>query len=235
MEKNTDIKPHIGRVLRLRREALELTPADVFKAIHIRADFIEAIEALNTAALPSVGYVLGYVRAYANFMGLDGADAVARYKTDSQIPQNLGMRSTPHFVPQKKIKLPRGFIPALGVIGFAVMLSVWYGGNVTTEAAAPIIATVNTLDDTQTEQTTFDPNMVTLKATAPSWVQIKDAAGKTVISRIFITGESYSAPKGSKLSISVRDAGAVDILIGTENAGPLGTQGTPIKDLPFPE
>ncbi len=231
----TEATSHIGKELRARREVLELTPTDIFEATHIRADYVQAIEALNTDALPSIGYVLGYVRTYANFLGLKGDDAVARYKIDSQIPENLGMRATPHFVPKKKIKLPRGFVPALGVMGFTIMLGVWYGGNVSTVASEPTIATVNSIDATKTEDTVFDPNMITLRANAPSWVQIKDASGKTVISRIFVTGESYSAPKGSKLSISVRDAGAVDIIVGQDNAGPMGDAGTPIKDLPFPE
>lgn len=226
---------HIGKGLRARREELELDPSDIYNATHIRSDYVEAIETLNIDALPSIGYVLGYVRTYANFLGLNGEDAVARYKVDSQIPENLGMRATPHFVPKKKIKLPRGFVPALGVMGFTIMLGVWYGGNVTTVASEPTIATVNTIDATKTEDTVFDPNMITLRANAPSWVQIKDAQGKTVISRIFVTGESYSAPKGSKLSISVRDAGAVDIIVGQDNAGPMGDAGTPVKDLPFPE
>jgi cytoskeletal protein RodZ len=226
---------HIGTELRARREALELSPADIYEATHIRADYVEAIETLNIEALPSIGYVLGYVRTYAKFLGMNGDTAVARYKVDSEVPDNLGRRAIPHFVPKKKIKLPRGFVPALGVIGFVVMIGVWYGGNVSTVASDPAIATVNTIDADKTEETVFDPNMITLRANAPSWVQIKDAQGKTVISRIFVTGESYSAPKGSKLSISVRDAGAVDIYVGQTNAGPMGEAGTPIRDLPFPE
>lgn len=235
MNVETDAITHIGTDLRTRREALELSPQDVFDAIHIRADFIEAIESLNADALPSIGYVLGYVRTYAKFLGLNGDEAVARYKIDSQVPENLGMRATPHFVPKKKIKLPRGFVPALGVIGFSIMIGVWYGGNVSTVASEPSITTVTSIDADKTEETVFDPNMITLRANAPSWVQIKDAQGKTLISRIFVTGESYSAPKGSKLSISVRDAGAVDIFVGEVNAGPMGEAGTPVKDLPFPE
>lgn len=225
---------HIGHVLRDRRMALDLTPQDVFEAIHLRVDYIRAIETLNADALPSIGYVLGYVRSYAKFLGLNADESVARYKAEIAAPENICVSHLPHFVPKNKIKLPRGFIPALGVLGFAVMLSVWYGGTMASQAANPALLSVDSQTDTQMKEAPIDPNLVTLKASAPSWVQVTDGKGKTIISRIFVTGETYSAIRGSDLTFSVRDAGAVDIYIGKENLGALGEMGQALKDVPFP-
>jgi len=77
--------------------------------------------------------------------------------------------------------------------------------------------------------------MITVKAIAPSWVQIKDAEGKSIISRVFVSGERYSVPKNSLLTISVRDAGAVELFVGQESRGALGPQGEPLRDMPFPD
>lgn len=225
---------HIGQDLRARRRELDLSPTEIYDSIHIRADYISAIENLDTESLPSTGYVLGFVRSYASFVGMDPAEAVRRYKDDIEAPQNLAVRKIPHFVPKNKIKLPRGFVPALGVLGFAVMLGVWYGGNVSIEASDPAVLTVNSLDGTEPESTVIDPNLITLKAVAPSWIQVKDADGNMIVNRIFVTGEGYSAPRGSELTFSVRDGGAIEIHAGTENYGPIGTQGEPIKSMPFP-
>ncbi len=224
---------HIGESLRARRRVLDLSIEDVTDGTHIRPEFLNAIETLDIERLPSVGYVLGYVRTYANFIGMDGADAVARYKADSAVPQNLGMRDRPHFVPKRRMRLPRGLIPALGVIGFAVMLGVWYGGNNQTVASEPAVAPVSTLSGEVSETQAADPNLITLTATAPSWIEVKSPSGRTLVSRIFVTGERYTAPKSSGYTISVRDSGAVSLSVGARDYGPLGVAGEPLRDAPL--
>jgi len=94
---------HIGSELRARREAMGKSQAEVASALKMQPSYIRAIETLDVDALPSIGYALGYVRAYAGFTGLDGAQAVTRYKADSAAPEDLGRRKMPHFVPKTKI------------------------------------------------------------------------------------------------------------------------------------
>ncbi len=227
---------HIGTELRHAREALGLTPADVAEATRIQQNYITAIETLAKSELPSIGYVLGYVRSYANFLGMDGASAVARYKTDSEVPENLGLRDRPHFVPKRKIRLPRGFVPATTVMACAGMLAVWYGTQTETQAAI-----INQPDLSLQSMAAYtapdlsDPNMLTIKANAPSWVQIKDGKGQVIISRIFVTNETWQTPMGSGATISARDGGAIQLFIGQGNAGLLGEPGVAFKDVRLAE
>ena len=223
---------HIGTELRGARQALGLSYTDVSELTKIQPQFLEAIENLAKSELPSIGYVLGYVRTYASAMGMDGSSAVARYKIDSEVPENLGMRDRPHFVPQRKIRLPRGFFPALTVVAIAGMLTVWYGTQTETQAAV-----ANGPDLTPRAEAApaiiSDPNMVTVKALAPSWVQIKDANGRVVISRIFVTGETWQTKLGSGATLSARDGGAIQIFVGQGDAGLLGEQGVAVNDVPL--
>lgn len=223
---------HIGIELRDARQALGLSYADVADLTKIQPQFLESIENLAKSELPSIGYVLGYVRTYAKAMGLDGGSAVARYKVDSEVPENLGMRDRPHFVPQRKIRLPRGFFPALTVVAIAGMLTVWYGTQTETQAAVS-----NSPDLTpravETVAATTDPNMVTVKALAPSWVQIKDKNERVIISRIFVTGETWQTQRGSGATLSARDGGAIQIFVGRGDAGLLGEQGVAISNVPL--
>jgi len=218
--------------LRQAREALGLSYADVAETTKIQPQFLESIENLAKSELPSIGYVLGYVRSYAKAMGMDGASAVARYKIDSEVPENLGMRDRPHFVPQRKIRLPRGFFPALTVVAIAGMLTIWYGTQTETQAA-----TLNGPDLTPRAEASpaviNDPNMVTVKALTPSWVQIKDKNNRVVISRIFVTGETWQTQRGSGATLSARDGGAIQIFVGQGDAGLLGTQGVAVTDVPL--
>jgi len=223
---------HIGTELRDARLALGLSYADVAETTKIQPQFLEAIENLAKSELPSIGYVLGYVRSYAKTMGMDGASAVARYKVDSEVPENLGMRNRPHFVPKRKIRIPRGFYSAMTVVAVAGMLTIWYGTQTETQAA-----TVGGPDLTPRENAAAavinDPNMLTVKALAPSWVQIKDNNGRVIISRIFVTGETWQTTRGSGASISARDGGAIQVFVGQGDAGLLGELGVAINDVPL--
>ena len=227
----TDIR-HIGIELREARQALGLSHADVAAMTRVKAQYLEAIETLSSEQLPSIGYVLGYVRTYAKAVGLDGPSAVARYKMDSQVPENLGMRDRPHFVPRRKIRLPKGFFSAMTVVAIAGMLTVWYGTQTETQAAVTNGPDL-TADAAEIAPAIIDPNMLTVKALAPSWVQIKDESGRVIISRIFVTGETWQTQRGSGASISARDGGAIQIFIGEGDAGLLGAQGVAITDVPL--
>lgn len=223
---------HIGTELRDAREALGLSHKDVSDMTRIKPQFLEAIESLSSVDLPSIGYVLGYVRSYAKAVGLDGASAVARYKVDSQVPENLGMRDRPHFVPKRKIRLPRGFFSAITVLAIAGMLTVWYGTQTETQAAM-LDGPDLTPSTAEAQAAIIDPDMLTIKALAPSWVQIKDENGRVIISRIFVTGEVWQTQRGSGASISARDGGAIQLFVGESDAGRLGEQGVAIADVPL--
>ena len=223
---STHIKlEHIGTRLRHKREALGLSIGEIAEMTHLRPDYLRNIEILNIADLPSIGYVLGFVRSYAKALGMDSNNAVADYKLDVAAPENLGMRDEPHFVPKRKIQLPKGFVPALMTVGFAVMMGVWYGVQTETLAAGEDIPEYSAHDVQSVALPITDEKLVTLRAIAPSWVQVKDASGTVLVSRIFVKGETWQGPKDSGYRISVRDAGAIEVFYGDINRGVLGVRG----------
>ncbi len=68
----------VGNMLREARLTRELTPGDIERAIKIREKYILAIEDDNFAALPSPSYAKGFVRNYAEYLGLP-TDAVMAF------------------------------------------------------------------------------------------------------------------------------------------------------------
>lgn len=160
---------------------------------------------------------------------MDSNSVIARYKVDSEVPENLGRRNLPHYVPIRKIRLPRGFIAASAVLSTAAMLVVWYGTQTELQAAIIPAPDLSTVEEPQTSIT--DPNMLTVRALAPSWIQIKDKSGRVIISRIFVSGETWQTPRGSGVSLSARDGGAVGLFIGETDMGALGDHGVAISDI----
>ena len=62
----------IGASLREARTRRGLSPADVQKAIRIRERYLTALEEEKWDLLPGEAYAKGFLRTYAEFLGLDG-------------------------------------------------------------------------------------------------------------------------------------------------------------------
>ena len=69
----------IGVSLREARLKRGLTPAEVQKAIRIRDRYLQALEEERWEVLPGDAYVKGFLRTYADYLGLDGNLYVDEY------------------------------------------------------------------------------------------------------------------------------------------------------------
>ncbi len=81
-----DTGPDIGAALKSAREFRGLTLQDVADSTRIRRAYLAAIEEMRLDELPSRPFTIGYVRAYANALGMDGEAAVERFKLDEPAP-----------------------------------------------------------------------------------------------------------------------------------------------------
>lgn len=70
----------IGEELRRERHRKGLTIKDAEQVLHIRAAYLEALEEDNYQLIPGSVYVKGFLRNYANFLGLNGQELVNSYK-----------------------------------------------------------------------------------------------------------------------------------------------------------
>jgi len=68
----------VGQLLRQTREAQELSLADVEEQIRIRQSFLIALESGNWDDLPNEVVARGFLRNYAQFLGLDSDDLLAQ-------------------------------------------------------------------------------------------------------------------------------------------------------------
>jgi transcriptional regulator with XRE-family HTH domain len=75
----------IGQALKAAREARGLSLAELAEATRVRAGYLAAIEAMRLESLPSRPFVVGYIRAYAQALGLDPEAAVERFKAEEPV------------------------------------------------------------------------------------------------------------------------------------------------------
>lgn len=70
----------VGSILREARNAKGLSLSDVEKATKIRHRFLEALERDSFASLPSSSYTKGFVRNYAEYLGIAPEKIMAFYR-----------------------------------------------------------------------------------------------------------------------------------------------------------
>ena len=113
----------VGQDLRAARQRRGDDLSTVSKALKIRKDHLEALEEDRIEALPGRTYAVGFVRTYAEFLGLDAAQCVERFKsqiagrTDDATPTITVIDEDEHR------RLPQGWKIVLVI----VLLAVAYG------------------------------------------------------------------------------------------------------------
>jgi len=237
---------HIGAELGAKRMQAGLSLKEMAAQIRIQYAYLDAIERLDKEALPTLGYALGYVRTYARFVGMDEKAAMERFKKDIEAPRYLSAKEEPHFVPKRSIRLPKGSV-AIGVVLSCVFVVVsWYGMKSDAVAVAKLTVSEAVATTEQVEQSQnwgFDPveptksnaDIISLKAVGPSWVEVKDAGGEVLISRIMVPGEIFETDRKNAPLLSLRDAGAIELYIGGERIGLVGQRGEAAKNIPLAE
>jgi cytoskeletal protein RodZ len=85
----------VGQLLRATREAKGQTLEDVERVTRIRAKHLAAIEADQFAALPSTAHARGFLKNYAEHLGLDTATLLTAYEAQVHKRSLLSLRPAP--------------------------------------------------------------------------------------------------------------------------------------------
>ena len=76
----------VGEILRAEREKKGVTIKDVEGATNIRALYLSAIEDNKFSVAPGEVYLKGFIRNYANYLGVDGQEMVNLYRQQINPP-----------------------------------------------------------------------------------------------------------------------------------------------------
>jgi cytoskeleton protein RodZ len=92
--------------------------------LRIRLPFLEAIERGDLAALPGAAYQAGFVRTYAQTLGLDGDEILRRFRAEGNAFVQKAELSFLAPVPDSAV--PTGAIVLVGVVLVLVGYGLWY-------------------------------------------------------------------------------------------------------------
>ena len=107
-EQKTQEATTVGMFLKFTRQNQKKSIETVSKALCIRKIYIKAIEESDFNELPPVPYGIGFIRSYADFLGLNSERIVQCYKEEAMPKKNEGnlkpivKKHTPLTMPNKK-------------------------------------------------------------------------------------------------------------------------------------
>ncbi|MCF8038203.1 MAG: DUF4115 domain-containing protein [Desulfohalobiaceae bacterium] len=78
----------LGQKLKTERERQGLTVSDIHDQLKIGPSSVEAIEAGDVDSLPHIVYYKGFVKNYANFLGLDPAEYLKPFEQDFSLDED---------------------------------------------------------------------------------------------------------------------------------------------------
>jgi cytoskeleton protein RodZ len=263
----------IGMELRQVRERLGWQLPDLAATLRIRLPYLESIERGDLSALPGVAYQTGFVRTYAQALGLDGDEILRRFRAEGS---NFSAKAHLSFLaPIPDRAVPTGAIVLLSVLVVLAGYGLWYRHTseqaklaaavpsvpaelaplamppkppavAAAAAIAPAAATPNAANSapaaapgttaTILGATPTPPAAapsaanLTIQASADDWVEVQDAKGTIIFSKLLHVGDSWPVPDLPGLVMTVGNAGATTISNNGKASAPLGASGVPLHN-----
>jgi len=231
----------IGGSLREARLKRNLTPADVQKAIRIRDRYLQALEEERWELLPGDAYVKGFLRTYADYLGLDGNLYVEEYNSRFARPDE------PQLVPERFARSGSrfggvGFLRPLVVIAVIVAivagLAAWQlssssgdrQGTPPTTSAPTTTASHHTTPRKKHHKHVAAalPSSAVVVATRGNswlWVRSGSSGGPTVYEGTLLQGKKLPVSlKKGPVWIRIGDPPSIDVRLGGKLVRGLPTQ-----------
>jgi len=243
----------VGEILRRTRMHYDRSIEEVEAALRIQAKQIHAIEIGDTEALPARVYAIGFVRSYAEYLGLDGDKIVGLFKAQTGKPAEEQDIKKPKKSVTQSNNPPIGIVVGLLVLICAVLIAVLSIGSVEEKVTntpeivpeVPKELTKAVLEEKQAikppepkpepapEPVVKKPKGIVLKLVQNSWVEIRDQNNRKLISRVLKEGDQYFVPERLGLSISIGNAGGVEIQVDGQPLQDLGRKGQVLRNIPL--
>jgi cytoskeleton protein RodZ len=231
----------IGPSLREARSRRGLSAEDVQKAIRIRGRYLTAIEEERWDLLPGDAYTKGFLRTYAEFLGLDGSLYLEEYKA-----RHLQREDQP-FVPESlapigsaRIGLLRVVLAVVAIVAAIGAVAAWQlggSGNHPSTGAPPAAAAPAAPTTSEPSKpaathkakpaparTTVTPTRAVLSATRGRvWLLVREgsATGKVLFEGILEQGKTLPVSLAQRVWFRVGAPWNLDVRIGGKVAAGL--------------
>jgi len=236
----------IGDRLKAAREAKGLSLVEVAQTTRIPTRHLQHIEDSEWEALPAVTYSIGFTRAYANAVGLDGnvLGAELREQLGAHAPYATGPApyepADPARVPPRTLAIVAALIAVAIILGYAILRSGAIDGTaVDTREAAGIEVPVEPAQPAaappaaRPAPAAAAAGPVVLTAIDSVWLRVYEGGGgPRLLERELKAGESYEVPATARApQILTGRPDALRVTVGGREIAPLGAPQKTIADV----
>jgi Helix-turn-helix domain len=228
----------VGATLREERQRQGIELGEIERTTKIRGRFLAAIEAEDWDVLPGDAYARGFVRTYADHLGLDGARLAAEAPPVPTPP--VAAERAPRRRSRRVLTaaLALGLVALIGVVGL-----IWDtgGGGSTAGPGRPAevggtlpraagTAPVESQRAPDRVDTGRGPIELSLRTTAEVWVCLLDQGGRPLVEGIVLPGGAEEGPfRSGSFTVSLGNGEVAMRVDGKEteipqSASPLGYQ-----------
>lgn len=117
----------LGEKLRNLRDEKRMSLGEVSRATRIQVKYLEYLEAGAYGKLPVDVYVKGFLRGYAQFLGVDDSILMRLYEKEKGIKHNLEKISSPKAEKKEKINISP-FLVTPKIMAFFIFSFIFFGG-----------------------------------------------------------------------------------------------------------
>lgn len=216
----------IGSSLRQARQHRELELADVERETHIRAKYLGALEDDRFDVLPGQAYVRGFLRTYAEFLGLNGGLYVDEYNEKFAAPDEEPPPIQYRREHRRELRLAR---PVAGVLVAlaAGTVAVWQLGFAPprrtqipqAHLAAPVKQTTprhrSVATPKKAAKQSGPATLVVRASRGNCWVAVRvgSAGGRVVYERVLTQGGTLRFGLGQKLWVRLGAPWNADVIV----------------------
>jgi cytoskeletal protein RodZ len=206
----------IGEKIRKVREDKGYSLDQVARDTHITRRFLEALEEENFSALPGESYVIGFLRSYAEYLGLNAEETVLLYRNMKLQEQPAPMNE---LLERPRVSLTTIIalvIIAIIVVTAGIFLAISGSGTGSStmedQAASPSpVADANTLQADVLERAFINSDSINIPVNGiPTDIQIglKDDQVSLIVA-----GTAIALPAGKESLLDINQDGAMDLKV----------------------
>ena len=225
----------IGDRLKEAREQKKLSLEDIASQTRIPVRHLQHIEREEWDALPAPTYSIGFARAYANAVGLDGSeigrelrDRIGGTRNRTPAPEYYEP-ADPARVPPRSLAIIAGIIALVLVVGYLAWRSSLGGDDSAADQAASVDVPVPEAQaPAQAGPRPLQPQAlagqpVTMVATEEVWLRVTDGdGGSTIYEGIMRPGDRFQVPATAQRPVlRTGRPQVVRLVVGNRDLGPV--------------
>lgn len=243
-----------GQALRDAREDLGVSLAEAERETRINRRYLDALEKEDASAMPAAVYTRGFIRTYAQYLGLDPEGMLDLYGPQKAIQDSVQIRPIP-----AEINAPRSipFRPAVVLAGLIVasLLVVYLWGQYTSfqqnldridaaptsraptaglavartpspsPVATPAVALAGSSPSPATSPVAPERGLIVdARVTDRTWMEVW-VDGQSVMAETVQSGFSRTFTGEQQVRMRVGNAAGVQVIVNGQTQGPLGVRG----------